>query len=81
MSTVVDRPTDMAELQLIDVRKVSELTGLHRTTINRQVRDGRFPRPVQLTTSRIAWRLADVRKWLEGGGIRSFSSQGAERAN
>ncbi len=79
MSTVVDRPADVADLQLITVKQVSALTGLHRTTLTRQVRDRRFPAPVQLTASRIAWRLADVRKWLEGGGIRSLGPQSIER--
>jgi prophage regulatory protein len=41
----------------------SDLT-LSRTTIWRGVRAGHFPRPVQLTPTRIAWREADVLAWL-----------------
>ena len=38
-------------------------TGLSRATRRREVREGRFPAPVQLTPSSIGWRKSDIDAW------------------
>jgi len=43
---------------------VKRLTSLSRATINRQVKSGRFPKPVSLTPDgRVAWRAEEVEAW------------------
>lgn len=41
------------------------LLQISRTTLWRMVRDERFPSPIHLSIGVTAWRVADVRKWLE----------------
>jgi len=56
----------------------SDLT-LSRTTIWRGVRSGAFPRPLQLTPTRIAWRETDILAWLaarEGIGTGAVRDAG-----
>lgn len=36
---------------------------VHRNTLWRWVREGRFPQPVRLGQNITAWRLADVEAW------------------
>jgi prophage regulatory protein len=33
------------------------------------VKDGRFPRPVKLSTRITAWRAEDIRAFIERGGV------------
>src|SRR5262245_60851952 len=47
-------------------RAVSAKTGLSRPTIWRAVREGRFPKPVQLTSpSAVAWVDSEVEAWVQ----------------
>lgn len=39
-----------------------------RTTIWRKVKAGDFPRPVKLSQQVTAWRVEDVRQWIERMG-------------
>jgi prophage regulatory protein len=51
---------------LISVTQVKRITSLSRSTIDRSVKAGRFPRPVPLTGARrVAWRQSDVLAWIE----------------
>jgi prophage regulatory protein len=40
------------------------VSSLSRTTIWDQVKLGRFPAPVKLTSHATGWRVADLREWL-----------------
>jgi prophage regulatory protein len=44
--------------------RVSEQTGLARTTIYKMVSEGRFPAPVRLTSNTSAWRSEEVERWI-----------------
>ena len=44
--------------------KVSELTSLSRTSLWRLRRADEFPKPVQLTARRVAYRASDVDAWI-----------------
>jgi len=47
-------------------RAVSVKTGLSRPTIWRAVREGRFPKPVQLTSpSAVGWLASEVEAWVQ----------------
>jgi prophage regulatory protein len=49
----------------IDRKRVIELTGISRSTIDRLEEAGKFPKRVKLTTRRIAWRAAEIIEWAE----------------
>ena len=50
--------------RILSTTELLERLPLTRVTIGRMVREGRFPPPVQLTTSRIGWRWSAVLEWL-----------------
>lgn len=54
---------DDAGAALWRLARVLAFTTLNRTTLYRLVLGGGFPRPVQLTDHRVAWRAGDVRAW------------------
>ncbi len=47
-------------------REVRTKTGLSDTTIWREYRAGRFPRPHRLTRNRVGWLESEVRAWMDG---------------
>ena len=49
-------------LRLPDVEKA---TGLSRMTIEREVKAGRFPRPVYPTQATRAWRSDEIAAWID----------------
>jgi len=44
--------------------EVCALTGISRTTRWRLIREGRFPKPVRLTSTAIGWRASSVAQWI-----------------
>lgn len=50
--------------RILPIGAVLDRTGLARRTLYQEISDGRFPRPVQLTTRRVGWPEADVEAWL-----------------
>lgn len=49
---------------LLRLRAVTQMTGISRTEIYRQIGAGRFPRPVQIGPSIIGWRQSDLVRWI-----------------
>jgi prophage regulatory protein len=41
-------------------------TGLSDTTLWREYRAGRFPKPIPLTKNRVGWVESEVRAWIAG---------------
>jgi prophage regulatory protein len=56
--------------QLLTIRDVCAWTTLTHTTIYRAIANGAFPRPVRLPEGRVAWRAADVARWIESRLIK-----------
>jgi prophage regulatory protein len=54
----------MHEKKIIFIKTLTELTGLHRQTIWRYVKAGKFPKPTKIE-SRNAWYLRDVENWID----------------
>jgi len=54
----------MRSKQIIFIKAVTKLTGLHRQSIWRYVKEGKFPKPSKIE-SRNAWFLADVENWID----------------
>ena len=44
--------------------EVINTTGLSDTTLWREYRAGRFPKPIQLTKNRVGWLESEVRAWM-----------------
>lgn len=51
---------------LLSVSQVSAKTSLSRSSIYRMVAKGLFPKPRQVSESRVAWLLSDVEPWIAG---------------
>ena len=52
--------------RLIKLPEVLRLTGLSRSTLYRKLKEGDFPRPVQLGKRAVAWRESEVIAWING---------------
>lgn len=50
--------------QIYPRKKTSEVVGLSPRTIYREIKAGRFPKPVQLSSRRVGWRESDITAWL-----------------
>ena len=53
-----------AGTMLLPMAKVAEHTSLSRSTIYRLMHSGEFPKPVQVSPGRVAWRDSDLADWL-----------------
>lgn len=51
--------------KLLRIEDVSDLSTLGKSTINLWVAQGKFPKPVHLSSTLKVWRLADVSGWIE----------------
>ena len=54
------------EPMLMRTAEVEAALGLSRPTIAKMVRAGEFPQPVRLGSRTLAWRVAEIRAWLDG---------------
>ena len=54
-------------------RQVELLVQLSRSTIYANVKAGTFPAPVRIGARAVAWRLADVQRWLDARPVASAS--------
>lgn len=52
-------------MDMLRLKQVCAKTGLSRSTIYAQIRQGVFPRAVRISVRSVAWRSADVAAWLE----------------
>jgi prophage regulatory protein len=50
-------------IRLAELRR--RLGGVSRAAIYAWMRDGRFPRPVRLSSQVVAWRERDVTEWID----------------
>lgn len=67
METAVARVLDAASSstpRLIALPTVLDWTSLSEPTVRRMVDRGLFPRPLKLSSNRIAWREPDVSAWI-----------------
>ena len=51
-------------MKLLRLKEVIAVTGLSRSTINRKVEAGQFPRPVSLGPRAVAWRSDELDSWI-----------------
>jgi prophage regulatory protein len=55
---------DAKSLRLLKEAQVRDLTTLSRITRWRMIRNGTFPKPIKISTGRVAWRESEVLAWL-----------------
>ena len=51
--------------QILKLKSVTKATGLSKGTIYREMRAGKFPKPVKLSTRSVGWRWVDLEEWLD----------------
>ena len=51
--------------QFVGYAEVEAALGVSRRTVERMVREGKFPMPVQLTPNRVGWKVDTVTAWLD----------------
>lgn len=52
------------DYQLFRIKEVCRLTGLPKSTVYLQIKQGDFPRPVKIGERSVAWRGSDLEKWI-----------------
>jgi prophage regulatory protein len=55
---------DRRVTRLIRLKEVQHRVGLGRSTIYRWMAEGKFPKPVQLGGSTVAWSEREVDRWI-----------------
>jgi|RhiMethySRZTD1v2_1073278.scaffolds.fasta_scaffold1982819_1 predicted DNA-binding transcriptional regulator AlpA len=50
--------------QMLSPKNVANLVDVHKATVQRAVNDGQLPKPVQISSRRVAHRLAHVQEWI-----------------
>jgi len=55
----------MDRKRLIRRPEVERRTGLKRSAIYSRMMDGRFPRPVRLSATAVAWIESEIDAWIE----------------
>ncbi len=53
------------EQQIVSFKDVTRLTLLSRSTINRLIKENKFPKPFKISVRRCAWTLTEVEEWIE----------------
>lgn len=56
----------LEEPKFLRIRDLVIRTGLSRSTIYKQVSEGKFPKPIKLGERCVAWRVEDIREWELG---------------
>ena len=51
-------------MKMLMIREVTKMTSLSRVTIWRKVQEGVFPKPIQLSHSRVGFVEAEIEEWL-----------------
>jgi prophage regulatory protein len=58
-------PSPQPVEQLLRIHGVSAVTTLSKSCINLWVAQGKFPRPLSLSSTVKVWRASDIQSWLE----------------
>jgi len=53
------------EQKIIRIKDVLKMIPICRSTLYKQIEEGRFPAPFKLSERCIAWKKTDIEKWLE----------------
>jgi len=53
------------ENRLVDVKVVSQLSGLGQSTIHAWVKKEKFPKPIRLSATCVRWKQSDIHEWIK----------------
>ncbi len=53
------------ERLVVDLPTAAGMLALSESTLEKLVRQGQFPAPVQLSANRVGYRVRDLREWLD----------------
>lgn len=53
-------------MKLLKAKDVSVLTTFSVPHIHRLAREGKFPKPIQISENRSGWLEEDINKWIQG---------------
>lgn len=56
----------LADEQILDADEVADRLGVSRKTVQRMLRSGELPAPIQVTGNRFGWRKSDFERWIAG---------------
>src|SRR6185503_14469862 len=56
--------------RIVGYAEVCKALGVKRRTLERMVRDGKFPPPMQVSSNRVGWPVDKVLGWLEERAAR-----------
>lgn len=51
--------------QLLRIKEVSDFTSIAKSTINLWVAQGKFPKPISLSSTIKVWRFQQLLDWIE----------------
>lgn len=54
----------MTDIQLLNIKEVSKITGISRPSIYRLMNEGNFPKPLKLAPKTVRWSLATLIEWV-----------------
>jgi len=72
----VSKGKEVKEMQsdrLLRLRQVLELVPISKSTLWNWTRQGKFPAPVRLSRRTTCWKLSDVQRFIEKGGLDNAS--------
>ena len=55
----------MKKPRVLRLKEVEKKIGLKKPTIYRMMKEGKFPRPIQLNERAVGWIESGVDKWIE----------------
>ena len=55
---------------IMGFKGAKDKVGLSRWTITRLVAEGKFPKPIKLSSMRRGWRESVIDAWLDNGGVK-----------
>jgi prophage regulatory protein len=59
-----EQTTQNQELRLLNLKDVLLRTKLSKSTIYQLIKDNAFPKPIKITTRRVAWLTHEVDCWV-----------------
>jgi prophage regulatory protein len=55
----------MVKDEIYRMPAAERITGLKKSSIYREIKNGTFPRPVQIAKRAVGWRASDLQAWIE----------------
>lgn len=49
---------------IFKLKTVCDITTLSKATIYREIKQGKFPAPIQLTNRSVGWLMSEIEEWI-----------------